>query len=154
MYRIPLAFCAFCLWLAPRALASPSEEGRPHPRGQPYVGAERCRACHATAHAKWASSPHARAHLSVPEARRNDSKCMICHSPDPGGVFLGVQCESCHGSGRAYSHNFVMKDRGLAKVLGLADPGERRCRSCHTKHGLRGPWDYEKKKRDIIHWTR
>jgi hypothetical protein len=154
MGRILLCVCAVFGGLAFPVVAFPAGEERSYPGGEPYVGAERCRACHASAYAQWAKSPHARAHLSVPETRRNDSKCRVCHSPDPGGLSPGVQCESCHGAGRSYSHSFVMKDQGLARVLGLANPGERRCRTCHSQHGLRGPWDYEKKKRAILHWTR
>src|SRR6266508_3402318 len=42
-------------------------------------------------------------------------------------------CESCHGNGHLYSLPFVMRDRELARALGLLDPGEKTCLRCHDE---------------------
>src|SRR5258706_16140808 len=100
--------------LAVFAVVLSAPAGPPVPgRGEPHIGAARCASCHATQYEWSKRDPHARAHLSLPPERRNDAKCTGCHSPDPGGVFAGVGCESCHGAGGAYSFSFVMKDRML-----------------------------------------
>ena len=44
---------------------------------------------------------------------------------------LGVQCESCHGPGAAYSPAEVMIDREKALLAGLSIPDEAVCRKCH-----------------------
>lgn len=136
--------------------AAPGEQPPLPTRGESYVGAERCAGCHMDAYRFWRDKdPHARAHLSLPPERRADPKCTLCHSPDPGGRLVGVQCESCHGAGRAYSVDFIMKDKALAKVMGLKDANEARCVSCHMGHGPKASgFDYAAKRRAIIHWKR
>jgi hypothetical protein len=114
-----------------------------------YIGAERCRSCHAVSTEKWEKSAHARAYNSLPPDRQKDFKCLSCHSPDPNGEARGVQCESCHGAGRDYSYDFVMKDRQLAKLLGLREAGEKQCRACHVPE--LGTFDYPAKLKLILH---
>jgi len=130
--------------------------GPPVPgRGDAYIGAARCASCHGPAFETWRTKdPHARAHLSLPPERRNDAKCTGCHSPDPGGVFAGVQCESCHGAGGGYSFAFVMKDKLLAKALGMIDADKARCVTCHSGHGAPKPFDYPRALQKIVHWSR
>src|SRR5438046_2625338 len=106
---LALAASATLLSLVPSG-AAPAADGRAVPtRGDAYLGAERCGSCHEAAYRKWKTSPHARGLQSLPPDRRADTKCTGCHSPDPGGLFAGVQCESCHGAGRHYAFDFVMK---------------------------------------------
>jgi hypothetical protein len=45
----------------------------------------------------------------------------------------GVQCESCHGSGIYYAKRYVMKDRELARIVGLVDVAAKTCQRCHTE---------------------
>lgn len=52
---------------------------------------------------------------------------------DDNPALSGVQCESCHGAGRMYSPRYVMKDKELAKLLGLLPITEDQCAPCHTK---------------------
>jgi hypothetical protein len=96
------------------------------------VGPETCKACHPRAYDAWKESPHARALESLPEARRKDARCTSCHAPDIDKDVAGVTCEACHGGGRVYAQAFIMRDRELARAVGLVDPGEKSCLGCHT----------------------
>jgi hypothetical protein len=97
-----------------------------------YVGADRCKTCHPAACVRWASTPHAKANLNLPEPNRADARCVQCHGdPDPGTG--GVQCESCHGGGKTYSEKHVMKDHELSRIVGLVEQSEKVCLRCHTE---------------------
>lgn len=104
---------------------------------QTHVGAARCQSCHPFEHQVWASGPHARAHLSLSETERADAKCNSCHTlaaVDAGNTKLqGVQCESCHGAGKYYQQSFVMKDKELARAVGLVEPTMQVCQRCHNE---------------------
>ncbi len=103
-----------------------------------FVGAERCRSCHEEAFAIWKRGPHARAHKNLNSAQRTDPKCKSCHTMLPSAVtdgddrFVGVQCESCHGPGRYYVPEYVMKDAELSRAVGLSIPTAEMCQRCHT----------------------
>lgn len=110
------------------------------------VGAEACKACHPLAYEAWRYGPHARGLEALPEARRKDARCTVCHAPDADKGLAGVSCETCHGPGRLYSQSYVMRDRELARAVGLVDPGERSCAACHTDSTPSlGRFDYAKK---------
>lgn len=112
------AFCATPLW------------------AQDYIGAEKCKSCHAFEYRVWAAGPHARAHQPLTAEQLADPKCNNCHTMLPGNVeaaFAGVQCERCHGPAKYYHPAYVMKDKELARAVGLVDPVEAHCRSCHTE---------------------
>ncbi len=96
------------------------------------IGAETCKSCHPLAYEAWRYGPHARGAESLPEASRKDLRCLSCHAPDADKGLAGVSCERCHGAGRLYSQPFVMRDRELARAVGLVDPGEKTCAECHT----------------------
>jgi formate-dependent nitrite reductase cytochrome c552 subunit len=95
------------------------------------VGAETCKVCHPAAYEIWRESAHARAWLVLPERSRNDVRCTACHAPEGATAQAGVSCETCHGNGQLYSPPFVMRDRELARALGLLDAGEKTCLRCH-----------------------
>ncbi len=100
-----------------------------------YIGAERCKSCHEFEFMVWSSGPHARAHLSLSEAQLGDPKCNTCHTitAGPAEVSLtGIQCERCHGPGKYYHPSYVMKDKELARAVGLIDPQPVHCMQCHT----------------------
>ena len=97
------------------------------------VGAETCRVCHPAAFEIWRESAHARAFLVLPERSRADARCIACHAAEGSQRQAGVTCESCHGNGQLYSLPFVMRDRELARALGLLDPGEKSCLRCHDE---------------------
>jgi hypothetical protein len=117
-----LATCLLVLWLpGPR-------EARAH---EP-IGAETCKACHPAAYEIWRETPHSRAHASLPDRQRGDARCTGCHAP-LGERAAGVSCEACHGNGQLYARRYVMRDRELARALGLVQPGEKTCLACHNE---------------------
>ncbi|MFY3744193.1 cytochrome c family protein [Anaeromyxobacter sp. Red801] len=118
------------------------------------VGPEACKACHPSAYERWRVSPHARALEVLPAERREDPRCLSCHAPDREDGLAGVSCETCHGPGRAYAADYVMRDRELARAVGLVDPGPKTCLACHTDSTpslLR--FDPKRKLPLIDHWT-
>ena len=98
-----------------------------------YVGARRCKTCHPAEYAHWKTTEHARAAKRLSAAERRDPRCAGCHSTSAANGLEGVQCESCHGPGRYYWPEHVMKDAALAKAVGLT-AGDKKgtCVSCHT----------------------
>ncbi len=101
-----------------------------------YVGAQRCKSCHAEEFAAWERSPHARAYDVLDDAAKKSPRCLSCHTMVPDDTQLGltgIQCESCHGPGRHYTPEYVMRDAELAKLLNLvANVDNASCLRCHT----------------------
>ncbi len=106
----------------------------------PFVGEAVCQTCHEKQHKIWFDSEHAIAYESLENVNKAfDPACIQCHTvgfDQPGGFFdmnvtshlLGVQCESCHGAGRAHAEAFG------SKTLPNADwPKEKICAQCHTQ---------------------
>jgi hypothetical protein len=122
-----------------------------------FVGAERCKSCHAAEFAAWESSPHARALQSLPPADQKNPRCLACHTTVPDDVqvaLAGVQCESCHGPGRLYSPPWVMRDPVLSRQLNLvAKVDAAVCARCHTDASPSlGAFDFAAKRELIRHW--
>jgi hypothetical protein len=118
-----------------------------------HVGARTCSSCHARAFEAWRSGPHARAYQVLAGASREDRACLRCHSPSRASGHAGVQCETCHGGGRHYFPEYVMRDRELSRLVGLRDPGPATCAECHDANSPRlVPFDYEKARERIRHW--
>ena len=110
------------------------------------LGAARCLECHATEHASWVESPHARAmHTLRAEGHERDPACVRCHAtPNEAGpaaptgiegyrTLEGVSCESCHGPGEAH----VASGGAPGTIEGLGEDCpvcviEAVCTSCHT----------------------
>jgi hypothetical protein len=123
--------------------------------GYGYLGPESCQGCHPDAYAAWRASPHARAKESLSAAQQKDARCLSCHSPADGEQQVAnVSCESCHGGGQYYSARYVMKDPELARLVGLVDPSEKGCRTCHdgSSPSLK-PFDFVTKLKAIDHWS-
>lgn len=117
------------------------------------VGAETCATCHPQAYAQWKRGPHALALERLSPSQRQDARCVSCHSPEQGAGLTGVQCESCHGGGRYYVPENVMRDPELSRLVGLTDPNEATCRRCHDASSPSlEPFHYEKKLERIRHW--
>ena len=121
-----------------------------------YVGAERCRSCHEQAYTTWSTSPHARALDVLPEKDRSDPRCLTCHTmvvDDRSAGLTGIQCESCHGLGRWYSVEYVMRDEDLRLQVGFTPPSEKACLRCHNENSpsLR-PFTYAEQLEAIRHW--
>lgn len=84
--------------------------------------------------------------------KSGDRRCQTCHATGaaPAGrpAFPGVQCEACHGAGRAYAEDDIMRDPPLARALGLAElstPELRAaaCARCHRAGTRLAPLDVE-----------
>lgn len=122
-----------------------------------FVGAERCRACHAKEYDVMARGPHARAFDVLGAKDRADPRCLACHTLVPDDLsanLLGVQCESCHGPGRHYSIDYVMRDAELAKLLSLAKVDDKTCLRCHTESSPSlTPFVVAEKMALIKHWA-
>ena len=115
---------------------------------QNYIGAERCGQCHEFAYKQWLGGPHAKAHLALTEAQLKDPKCNNCHTLVEAAAteakFAGVQCERCHGAGRYYQASYVMRDKELARAVGLQDTLPAHCQQCHTEGAPSvTPFDYK-----------
>jgi hypothetical protein len=52
---------------------------------------------------------------------------------DTGTTDTAITCERCHGPGKYYYPSYVMRDRELARAVGLLEPSERTCLGCHTE---------------------
>jgi predicted CXXCH cytochrome family protein len=123
-----------------RSLADrkPSETVLPVPRADsPFVSSSHCISCHATAYAVWQHSKHAKAIEILKSVNREfDSSCVRCHTTGKGQVggyedlnrtpeLANVQCEACHGPGRAHSAN--------PNAFKMAKLDSTVCLQCHTK---------------------
>jgi formate-dependent nitrite reductase cytochrome c552 subunit len=120
-----------------------------------FTGPESCRACHADAYNAWRESKHARALDALAPEQQKDARCISCHAPNLAEQKVSnVNCESCHGGGQYYASSYVMKDAELARLVGLQDQSEKKCRSCHdaSSPSLR-PFDFVEKLKLIDHWT-
>ncbi len=103
-----------------------------------WLGARECRTCHEAQYAQWQKTPHARAHELLSESESRDPRCTSCHSTAAADGLVGVQCESCHGAGRHYWPEPVMRDVELAKAVGLTGGGDATtCRRCHREDAPR-----------------
>lgn len=120
-----------------------------------FVGPETCRGCHPEAYARWKLGKHARAKDSLTPSQQKDARCLSCHSPNENDQgFAHVTCETCHGGGQYYTAAYVMKDPELVRLVGLVDPSEKGCRTCHdaSSPSLK-PFDFVEKLKLIDHWS-
>lgn len=122
-----------------------------------YVGAQRCKTCHVAEFAAWEKSPHARAWDVLDAEAKKNPRCLSCHTMAADDIQLGmtgIQCESCHGPGRHYTPDYVMRDRDLSKLLNLvAKPDQSTCQRCHTETSpALQPFDFATKRELIKHW--
>jgi len=120
-----------------------------------FLGSESCKGCHPDAYAAWRGSKHARSMESLTAEQQKEARCTTCHAPnlaDQGMASIG--CETCHGGGQYYAPAYVMKDPELARLVGLVDPSEKSCRSCHeaSSPSLR-PFQFSEKLKAMDHWS-
>lgn len=121
-----------------------------------YLGYTACRDCHPTIVEGWKTTPHASAFESLKEQgeeKQSIPGCVKCHvvafEQDGGFIDMDltpelkdVQCENCHGPGRAHVESGG--DPGLL----TEQPDEAKCRSCHTE-GQDKNFDYASKSRFV-----
>jgi mono/diheme cytochrome c family protein len=103
----------------------------------PYLTSKPCESCHATAYEVWQHSKHAKAIDILKQVKREfDSSCVGCHTTGKGktGGFedlnqtpelANVQCEACHGPGRAHS--------AKPAEFKMARLNSSDCLQCHTR---------------------
>jgi hypothetical protein len=113
----------------PAPAAAPVAEG--------YVWAEACKACHGAIWDAWHETKHARtiARLSADEKQ---TACVGCHVTGPKQVVMdgsahvnaNVQCEGCHGAGKAHIDAATAGTAKPGHVV--ASPDQRLCESCHN----------------------
>lgn len=105
-----------------------------------FTGSSACGSCHAKELAAWQASPHALTRTRFPG--RPEARCLGCHAtgeaPAGPAIAIEVGCEACHGAGAAYSPDDVMRDRPVARALGLADLSTPKlraalCMQCHER---------------------
>ncbi|MFK7825521.1 MAG: multiheme c-type cytochrome [Oligoflexales bacterium] len=82
-----------------------------------FIGANACKTCHPKAFKTWDKSNHAHAYDTLENAGKDkDPECVSCHVlgfSEKGGFiskkespqFAHVQCENCHGPGKAHAQN-------------------------------------------------
>src|SRR5437660_1671547 len=141
----PSAFCILVLTLATSGGALAAE----------FLGPESCKGCHPEAYTAWMHSKHARATDSLGEAQKKDARCLSCHSSNESDQKVAnVTCETCHGGAQLYSPTYVMKDSELARLVGLVDPSEKSCRTCHdaSTPSLK-PFNFVDALKAIDHWS-
>jgi YVTN family beta-propeller protein len=141
------------------------------PRGGDWIGSAKCGSCHkgpehGFQYDNWRMSPHSRAWaalttpraLEIAKARNVEGppqasqQCLGCHSvgasPDEG-----VGCEACHGAGKNYAADAVMRDPAAARKAGLRVPEKNGCNHCHREtHGK--TFDLEAAWKALSHPTR
>ncbi len=121
-----------------------------------FVGAERCKSCHEAEFAAWQISPHAKALEVLSPKEQKDPRCLQCHTLVPTDTqqsLGGVQCESCHGPGRHYTPEWVMRDAELAGLLNLvAKVDANACARCHSDSPSLRPFDFASSRVLIKHW--
>lgn len=124
-----------------------------------FVGAKACKSCHSDVYDSWSRTRHAKAAESL-GASASSRRCQACHdtgdAPAGAAYFRGVQCESCHGAGAGYAPDDVMRNRSLARLLGLRDlstPALRAtlCQSCHSASTRIAPFDADTAWKSIAH---
>ena len=116
----------------------------------PYLGAQACIPCHVKPAATWKKTRHAGAIGTLEKVGKQfDPECLACHvvglnrggylSKDLTPQLAGVQCENCHGPGRAHSLNPKANRTGSAFLFPPARAGgtaaqaaEKICRGCHV----------------------
>jgi predicted CXXCH cytochrome family protein len=99
----------------------------------PYVGASSCGPCHQKIYQSWLRTKHAKAITKLGPVDKK-GECITCHVTGTAAMiaaekdhpsFENVQCEACHGPGRAHAATPTVK---LVKK-----PSESVCTDCHNK---------------------
>ena len=127
---------------------TPGGTGNSGVTGQ-FVGADTCALCHKNVHDNWAKTLHAGALDSLENIDEGTNPdCLLCHALGFGldggyvdrattNALAGIQCESCHGAGRAHVENVA--DQSLRPPVSISADI---CAQCHNPfhHALYGEW--------------
>ena len=122
-----------------------------------YMGEQVCQACHVEQYSIWQQSRHSQALESLRRVNKTfDPDCIACHTVGfraPGGYIddevtahlTNVQCESCHGPGRAH-----VASNGATKISVKSAAKGQVCAQCHNqKHSP--AFDFERYWPKIAH---
>ncbi len=102
------------------------------------MGYKECATCHEEIVNSWLKTRHAKAFESLKKTSQEGLPgCVPCHVTgydEPGGYvdfeitpeLIGVQCEECHGPGKAHTTNPGEKSGITTKT------GDKKCKKCHT----------------------
>lgn len=116
-----------------------AQDRTPQAQAGPYVGVDACKACHERHVTAWADTKHARAFDRLGAADREGGQCLRCHVTGPPELiaaqgaqpsFPGVQCEACHGPGRA--HVEAAQPNAVTPGAIVRRPVEQTCTGCHN----------------------
>jgi hypothetical protein len=114
-----------------------------------FAGAPLCATCHVKSAKTWNGTRHAHALATLERVKKNfDPECLTCHVVGLGQQgFLSaeltpnlgnVQCENCHGPGKAHAADPVnVKPDRIRKAIAEHGNPESVCRVCH--HGSHSP---------------
>jgi len=120
-----------------------------------------CSSCHGKesdwdVFSRWRRTPHADAYSVLGSEKgwdmaekkglqgnpQESETCLTCHALTHGmesnistglnDLVQGVQCENCHGPGKNYALEKIMKKAQSAHQKGLIKPDEKTCRNCHN----------------------
>lgn len=106
----------------------------------PFVGEETCQSCHQTEHAVWNDSLHSNAFAKLEQVNKAfDPSCIQCHvvgfeteggfiDPDSTPQLMNVQCENCHGAGRAHAES-----QGREPLAHAGWQAQQMCQQCHVQ---------------------
>jgi cytochrome c553 len=107
------------------------------PPAEAYAWAEACKACHGEIYDAWSKTKHAKTIVRL-SADDKAKECIGCHVTGPKQAVMSgdkmvnadVQCESCHGPGKAHIEGAAA---GTPKTPGLVrSPDQRLCETCHN----------------------
>ena len=168
--RLSVMVLCLAVLLAPLAMA---EDG-----AKEFISHKKCKMCHMKIYKSWQKTSHATALETLkpgaaPEARKKagldlqkdytqDATCLGCHTTGPD-QHPGIQCEACHGAGKAYCSLTIMnrkkwkadpeKHSEMAVSAGLQkEPDEKTCTKCHNDTSpTYEPFDFSKRVEEIKH---
>ncbi len=145
---VVIAVSAAILVAGASLLTAPAAKGQEGPK---FVGSEKCKMCHAEAHASWTEMKHSKAWESLtPEqiASGKDPKdrpCIQCHvtgygkpngwvSEEKTPALKGVGCEACHGAGGDHMKVMVAAAAAEEPVADKKISRDTGCKDCHNPH--------------------
>ena len=109
------------------------------PAAATYLGAAKCKMCHAKQHATWMKMKHSTAITALSAEEQAKPECVKCHVTGFGEAsgfvsmektpdLANVQCEACHGAGSNHMKAPMADKKKMINGKG------RDCRDCHSPH--------------------
>lgn len=110
----------------------------PHSSQSEFVGADTCKDCHNAVYQAWSRTKHAKALSKLQAANREGGTCIGCHVTGSPAMIAAeganpshpnVQCEACHGAGKAHVDAAKAGDASNVRTTKIA---ESTCTRCHN----------------------